>query len=70
MDIYTSPLSSLAIKTPVVSSLTLKTKKRIFGAYGQEEGTPFNLPIENSLIVGFKGRSGELLDAIGLHLSL
>ncbi|GMN68807.1 hypothetical protein TIFTF001_037855 [Ficus carica] len=67
---YTSPLSWLATKTPVVRSLTFKTNKRTFGPYGKEEGTSFNLPIENGLIVGFKGRTGELLDAIGFHLAL
>ncbi|GMN68808.1 hypothetical protein TIFTF001_037856 [Ficus carica] len=65
-----SPLSWLATTTLVVCSFTFKTNKRIFGPYGQEEGTPFNFPIENSLIVGFNGRTGELLDAIGFHLTL
>ena len=67
---HTAPLSWLGTKTPVVRSLTFKTNKRTFGPYGKEEGTPFNLPIENGLIIGFKGRSGELLDAIGFHLAL
>ena len=67
---YTAPVSWLATKTPVVRSLTFKTNKRTFGPYGQEEGIPFNFPIENGLIVGFKGRFGELLDAIGFHLAV
>ena len=60
----------LATQTPVIRSLTFKTNKRTFGPYGAEEGTHFSLPIENGLIVGFKGHSGDLLDAIGVHLSL
>ena len=57
--------------TPVIQSLTFKTNKNnIFGPYGKEEGTPFNLPIKKGLIVGFHGRTGYILDAIGFHLSL
>nr|UTI93961.1 lectin [Pteroceltis tatarinowii] len=67
---FYSPLSRLATRTPVIRSLTFKTNKRTFGPYGTEEGTPFSLPLENGLIVGFKGRTGELLDAIGFHLAL
>ena len=67
---YFAPLSWLATKTSVIRSLTFKTNKRTFGPYGQEEGTPFNVPIEKGLIIGFIGRSGELLDAIGFHLAL
>ena len=67
---YFAPLSWLATKTSVIRSLTFKTNKRTFGPYGQEEGTPFDFPIEKGLIVGVKGRSGELLDAIGFHLAL
>ncbi|GMN38928.1 hypothetical protein TIFTF001_008160 [Ficus carica] len=67
---YTSTLSWLATKTPVVRSLTFTTNKRTFGPFGTEHGTPFHFPIENGLIVGFKGRTGEVLDAIAFHLSL
>ncbi|GMN60491.1 hypothetical protein TIFTF001_029592 [Ficus carica] len=65
-----SPLSWLATKTPVIRSLTFKTNKRTFGPYGAEQGTPFTFPIENGVIIGVKGRSGELLDALSFHLSL
>nr|5KRP_A Chain A, Frutapin [Artocarpus altilis]5KRP_B Chain B, Frutapin [Artocarpus altilis]5KRP_C Chain C, Frutapin [Artocarpus altilis]5KRP_D Chain D, Frutapin [Artocarpus altilis]5M6O_A Chain A, Frutapin [Artocarpus altilis]5M6O_B Chain B, Frutapin [Artocarpus altilis]5M6O_C Chain C, Frutapin [Artocarpus altilis]5M6O_D Chain D, Frutapin [Artocarpus altilis]5TQZ_A Chain A, Frutapin [Artocarpus altilis]5TQZ_B Chain B, Frutapin [Artocarpus altilis]5TQZ_C Chain C, Frutapin [Artocarpus altilis]5 len=68
---YTAPFSSLATRTPVVRSLKFKTNKgRTFGPYGEEDGTYFNLPIENGLVVGFKGRTGDLLDAIGVHMAL
>ncbi|GMN37065.1 hypothetical protein TIFTF001_006514 [Ficus carica] len=55
--------------SPVIRSLTLKSNKRTFGPYGVEEGTPFSFPIEGGFIVGFKGRNGWYLDAIGLRMS-
>ncbi|PKI62310.1 hypothetical protein CRG98_017311 [Punica granatum] len=55
--------------SPIIRSLTLKSNKRTFGPYGFEEGTPFTFPIEGGRIVGFKGRSGWYLDAIGFHIS-
>ncbi|EXB51026.1 hypothetical protein L484_023728 [Morus notabilis] len=57
-------------KDDVIRSLTFRTNKKIYGPYGVEEGTHFSLPIETGLIVGFKGRSGIALNAIGFHLSL
>lgn len=54
--------------SPVIRSLTLKSNKRTFGPYGVEEGTPFSFPIQGGLIVGFKGRNGWYLDAIGFHI--
>nr|ASR74827.1 mannose-binding lectin [Morus alba var. multicaulis] len=67
---YTGVLPRLATGKDVIRSLTFKTNKKTYGPYGTEEGTPFSLPIENGLIVGFKGRSGYVVDAIGFHLSL
>ncbi|EXB51027.1 hypothetical protein L484_023729 [Morus notabilis] len=67
---HTSVLPRLATGKDVIRSLTFKTNKKTYGPYGDEEGTPFSLPIENGLIVGFKGRSGFVLDAIGFYLSL
>ncbi|KAK9131054.1 hypothetical protein Sjap_011541 [Stephania japonica] len=56
---------------PVIRSLKLKTnQQRTFGPFGIEEGTPFSFPIEaGGFIVGFTGRSGWYLDAVGFHLS-
>ncbi|XP_024023651.1 galactose-specific lectin [Morus notabilis] len=54
----------------VIRSLTFKTNKATYGPYGTKSGTPFNLPIQNGLIVGFKGSIGYWLDYIGFHLSL
>ena len=55
--------------SPVIRSLTLKTNKRIFGPYGIEEGTPFSFPIDGGHIVGFRGKNGWYLDAIGFRIS-
>ena len=53
----------------MIRSLWFKSNKQTFGPYGTEEGTPFTLPIEGGMIVGFFGRSGLYLDSIGMHLS-
>ncbi|XP_077228321.1 jacalin-related lectin 19-like [Tasmannia lanceolata] len=55
--------------TPVIRSLIFKSNRRTFGPFGVEEGTPFTFPMDGGLIVGFKGRSGWYLDAIGFRLS-
>ncbi|CAA3023289.1 jacalin-related lectin 19 [Olea europaea subsp. europaea] len=55
--------------TPVIRSLTFKSNQRSFGPFGVEEGTPFSFPMEGGQIVGFKGRCGWFLDAIGFHIS-
>ena len=53
----------------VVTSLTFRTNKgRTYGPYGEETGTPFSIPAANGCIVGFWGRSGWLLDAIGVYI--
>lgn len=54
---------------PVIRSLTFKSNRRTFGPYGVEEGTPFSFPMEGGQIVGFKGKCGWYLDAIGFHIS-
>lgn len=56
--------------TPVIRSLTFKSNKRTLGPFGMEIGTPFSSPLDDGRIVGFKGRSGHHLDAIGFHVSL
>lgn len=55
--------------TPVIRSLTFKSNRGTFGPYGIEEGTPFTFAMDGGRIVGFKGRSGWYLDAIGFQLS-
>ena len=55
--------------SPVIRSLTFKSNKRTFGPFGIEEGTPFTFSMDGGLIVGFNGRCGWYLDAIGFRLS-
>jgi hypothetical protein len=53
----------------VITSLTFRTDKgRTYGPYGEGTGTPFSIPAANGCIVGFWGRSGWLLDAIGVYI--
>jgi hypothetical protein len=54
----------------VVTSLTFRTNTgRMYGPYGNTVGTPFSVPAANgACIVGFWGRSGWLLDAIGVYV--
>lgn len=57
------------VRAVVVTSLTFRTDKgRTYGPYGKETGTPFSIPAANGCIVGFWGRSGWLLDAIGVYI--
>ncbi|XP_073008810.1 salt stress-induced protein-like isoform X1 [Typha latifolia] len=53
-----------------IRSLKFETNlKKTLGPYGdQTQGTPFTIPVSSGRIVGFFGRSGDLLDAIGLYL--
>ncbi|KAL0429885.1 UNVERIFIED_CONTAM: Jacalin-related lectin 19 [Sesamum radiatum] len=55
--------------SPVIRSLTFKSNRRTFGPFGVEEGVPFSFPMEGGQIVGFKGRAGWYLDAIGFHIT-
>ncbi|KAK1661012.1 hypothetical protein QYE76_049171 [Lolium multiflorum] len=51
-------------------SLTLVSNRRTFGPYGTEEGAPFELPAAGGRIVGFHGRSGTFLDALGTYVKM
>lgn len=55
--------------SPVIRSLTFRSNRRTFGPFGVEEGTPFSLPMEGGQIVGFKGKCGWYVDAIGFHIA-
>ncbi|KAG8371630.1 hypothetical protein BUALT_Bualt13G0108300 [Buddleja alternifolia] len=54
---------------PYVRSLKFTSNMRTFGPFGVEQGTPFSLPMQGGKIVGFKGKSGLYLDAIGFHIT-
>lgn len=51
-----------------VRSLSFESNKKIYGPFGVEQGTYFSLPVTGAMIVGFHGRYGWYLDAIGVHL--
>ncbi|PIN12109.1 hypothetical protein CDL12_15284 [Handroanthus impetiginosus] len=53
----------------VTRSLTFKGNWSPFGPFGVEEGTLFFFPTEGGQIIGFKGRGGWYLDAIGFHIA-
>ncbi|KDP38565.1 hypothetical protein JCGZ_04490 [Jatropha curcas] len=51
-----------------VLSLTFQSNKRTYGPFGVEQGTYFCFPMTGGRIVGFHGKSGWFLDAIGIYL--
>ncbi|OEL30474.1 Mannose/glucose-specific lectin [Dichanthelium oligosanthes] len=54
----------------VVTSLTLVTNARSYGPFGQGGGIPFQVPMQgNRSIVGFFGRAGSYLNAIGVYVN-
>nr|CAE76030.1 B1292H11.16 [Oryza sativa Japonica Group] len=61
------------VDEPVITSLTFYTNAgRKYGPYGGngKQGTPFSIPVgKGCIVVGFWGRCGWLLDAIGVYVS-
>ncbi|KAK7305408.1 hypothetical protein VNO77_43314 [Canavalia gladiata] len=51
-----------------IRSLNFESNKRTYGPYGVDQGTYFSLPMSGGKIVGFHGRYGWHLDAIGVHV--
>lgn len=51
-----------------VRSLSFESNKKTYGPFGVEQGTYFSLPVTGAKIVGFHGRYGWHLDAIGVYL--
>lgn len=51
-----------------VRSLTFQSNRKTYGPFGIEQGTYFSFPMTGGKIVGFHGRSGWYLDAIGIYL--
>ncbi|KAF8690782.1 hypothetical protein HU200_041171 [Digitaria exilis] len=53
----------------VITSLTLVTNVHHYGPFGVPQGTQFCIRVKkNNSIVGFFGRSGDYLDAIGVYV--
>jgi len=55
--------------SPVIRSLAFRSSQRAYGPFGAAEGTPFTFPVDGGVIVGFYGRSGWQLDAVGLYVA-
>ncbi|CAO2185330.1 unnamed protein product [Urochloa humidicola] len=52
----------------VVTSLTFVSNAHIYGPFGRGGGVPFQIPMQgNGSILGFFGRAGKLIDAIGVY---
>jgi hypothetical protein len=53
----------------VITSLVLVTNVKRYGPFGKEKGQSFAETVpENTCVVGFFGRSGGALDALGLYI--
>ncbi|KAF8022779.1 hypothetical protein BT93_F0327 [Corymbia citriodora subsp. variegata] len=52
----------------LVRSLTFESNRKTYGPYGVEQGTSFSFPSTTGKIVGFHGKAGWYLDAIGVYL--
>ncbi|EEE52195.1 hypothetical protein OsJ_34074 [Oryza sativa Japonica Group] len=53
----------------IITSLTFVTNAQSYGPYGQREGTPFHISVQSrGCIVGFFGRAGWYVDAIGIYV--
>ncbi|THU69959.1 hypothetical protein C4D60_Mb08t19910 [Musa balbisiana] len=53
----------------LVRNLTLRTNKESYGPFGTSGGKPFSLPLLDGKIIGFFGRAGAVIDAIGVYLA-
>uniref|UniRef100_A0ACD5W3S2 Uncharacterized protein n=1 Tax=Avena sativa TaxID=4498 RepID=A0ACD5W3S2_AVESA len=55
----------------VITSLQITTfKDKDNKIYGTPNGTPFHIPVrDGGRIIGFFGRSGDMLDAIGVYVT-
>ncbi|XP_027336411.1 jacalin-related lectin 3-like [Abrus precatorius] len=52
----------------VIKSLTFHTTKRVYGPFGDEQGTYFTTKLKEGKVAGIHGRSGLFLDALGVHV--
>ncbi|KAI4985455.1 hypothetical protein ZWY2020_018085 [Hordeum vulgare] len=53
----------------VMRSLTIFTTAGWYGPFGEVEGTPFRIPVQDSgSIVGFFARAGWCIDALGIYV--
>lgn len=53
-----------------VRSLVLETNFAVYGPYGMEEGETFEFNALGGQIIGFHGRCGAILDAVGVYVQV
>ena len=63
-----SGMVAVYLNYTIIHSLRFYTNKTEYGPYGSEKGKPFSLPMEDGIIVGFHGRAGQYVDAIGVYI--
>ncbi|KAM7515222.1 hypothetical protein LguiA_004805 [Lonicera macranthoides] len=51
-----------------ITSLSFTTNRATYGPFGTGSGTSFSIPINNNTVVGFHGRGGHYIDAIGIFV--
>lgn len=56
------------LSSSIIKSLTFHTTKGKYGPFGEEQGVPFTSKSKEGMILGFHGRKGLFLDAIGVHV--
>uniref|UniRef100_A0A803PUJ6 Jacalin-type lectin domain-containing protein n=1 Tax=Cannabis sativa TaxID=3483 RepID=A0A803PUJ6_CANSA len=52
----------------VITSISFITNLKTYGPFGGKTGTPFSLPIQGGVVVGFHGKSGDFVDSIGVYV--
>ncbi|KAI3738652.1 hypothetical protein L2E82_28717 [Cichorium intybus] len=52
----------------VVMSLRFQTNQKRYGPFGSDKGTHFSFDGKGGVIIGFHGRFGSFIDAIGIYL--
>ena len=51
----------------IITSLRFVTNKGKTYTFGNSTGTPFHVPMQEGKIIGFFGRAGDYLDALGIY---
>nr|GMD81643.1 putative late blight resistance protein homolog R1B-16 isoform X1 [Ipomoea batatas] len=53
----------------VIRSIKFETNVTTHGPHGSNDGTPFSFVLQDGKIVGFHGRAGDFVDAIGVYVT-
>ncbi|KAF4379650.1 hypothetical protein F8388_023667 [Cannabis sativa] len=52
----------------LITSISFITNLKTYGPFGGETGTAFSLSIQDGVVVGFHGKSGDFVDSIGIYV--